>query len=254
MGSLSIVRIEHFCQRGFHVARSGQAARRLTDDRLGSVRQSDRSVIHFSVMDRSITTSVREQLAVIPVGTFVWSRDLEGPSAPVETALARIAREPESPVIRVRKGLYWRTVWTRFGPTGPQPSQIAQEIAGLGGGPAGATAVHDLGLTTQVPGVEFYAVAGRAPRPIRGVRFVSRQYHRRELGLGPLEVAVIEVLKAESALVEAEWSDVVERIRSLVTAGQVRLGVLRLAVEKEHDLGVRRKFAMIEREFEHAAA
>jgi hypothetical protein len=202
----------------------------------------------------SIAMSVREQLAAISVGTFVWSRDLEGPSAPVETALARIAREPESPIIRVRKGLYWRTVWTQFGPTGPQPSQIAQEIAGLGGGPAGATAVHDLGLTTQVPGVEFYAVAGRAPRPIRGVRFVSRQYHRRELGLGPLEVAVIEVLKAESALVEAEWSDVVERIRSLVIAGHVRLGVLRLAVEKEHDLGVRRKFAMIEREFEHAVA
>lgn len=48
--------------------------------------------------------------------------------------------------------------------------------------------------------------------------------------------------------------DVVERIRSLVTAGHVRLGVLRLAVEKEHDLRVRRKFALIERDFEHAAA
>jgi hypothetical protein len=222
--------------------------------RLESSVRNDRIVIHFSVMSRSITMSVREQLTVIPVGTFVWSRDLEGQSAPVETALARIAREPESPVIRVRKGLYWRTVWTRFGPTAPQPSQIAQEIAGPGGGPAGATAVHDLGLTTQVPGVEFYAVAGRAPRPIRGVRFVSRQYHRRELGLRPLEVAVIEVLKADGALVEADWSEVVERIRALVAAGHVRLDVLRLAVEKEHDLSVRRKFVVIEREFKRAAA
>lgn len=90
--------------------------------------------------------------------------------------------------------------------------------------------------------------------PVRSVRFVSRQDHRRELGRGPLEVDVIKVLKAESGLVEAEWSDVVERIHSLVTAGHVRLGVLRLAVEKEHDLGVRRKVAMIERDFEDAAA
>ena len=205
-------------------------------------------------MSASITASVREQLAAIPIDTFVWSRDVVGPSAAVETALSRIAAEVEAPVLRVRKGLYWRTQWTRFGPSRPGTRQIAFEITGPGTGPAGVNAAHTLGLTTQVPGTEYYAVPGRPPRPIWGVKFLARPYHRRELGMRPLEVAIIEVLKAGDAVIEAEWPDVVKRVSELIDGGHVRVDVLRLAVRREHDLTVREQFAAIDLELTGATA
>ncbi len=215
---------------------------------------NDRIAIHFSVMSHSITTSVREQLAALPVDTFVWSRDLIGPSAAVETAISRIAAESEPPVLRVRKGLYWRTEWTRFGPSRPGIRQVVYEISGPGTGPAGMAAAHILGLTTQVPGTEYYAVPGRPPRPIRGVKFLARSYHRRELGMRPLEVAIIEALKAGDAVIEAEWPAVVRRVRELIEGGHVRLEVLRHAARLEHDLTVREQLASIDLELTGAAA
>lgn len=205
-------------------------------------------------MSPSITTSVREQLAATPIDTFVWSREVVGPSAAVETALSRIAAETESPVLRVRKGLYWRTEWTRFGPSRPGTRQIVFEITGPGTGPAGVAAAHALGLTTQVPGTEYYAVPGRPPRPIWGVKFLARPYHRRELGMRPLEVAIIEALKASDAVIETEWPVVMRRVGELVEGGHVRLDVLRVAVRREYDLTVREQFAAIDLELTCAAA
>jgi hypothetical protein len=215
---------------------------------------SARNVVLFSVMIASTTTRVREQLAALPADTFVWSRDLAGPTAAVETALSRIAAEAQTPVVRVRKGLYWRTTWTRFGPTRPHERQIAMEVAGPGSGPAGVAAAHDLGVTTQVPSVEYIAVPGRPPRPIRGIRFVSRQYHRRELGLRPLEVAVLEALRAGPAVVEAEWPEFVDRVGRLVHAGLIRLDVLGQAALMEFDVDVRHQFLTLDQEVRHAAA
>jgi hypothetical protein len=205
-------------------------------------------------MITSTTTSVRKQLAALPVDTFVWSRDLDGSTAAVETALSRIAAEHQTPVVRVRKGLYWRTTWTRFGPTRPRERQIAMEIAGPGSGPAGVAAAYDLGVTTQVPSIEYIAVPGRPPRPIRGIRFVSRQYHRRELGLRPLEVAVLEALRAGPAVVEAEWPEFVDRVRRLADAGHLRLDVLGQAAIREFDVDVRRQYLTLEQELKRAAA
>ena len=115
-------------------------------------------------------------------------------------------------------------------------------------------AAHTLGLTTQVPGTEYYAVPGRPPRPIWGVKFLARPYHRRELGMRPLEVAVIEALKAGDAFIEADWPDVVKRVGELAHDGHVRLDVLRVVARREHDLTVREQFAAIDRELTDAAA
>jgi hypothetical protein len=216
--------------------------------------RDDRIALHFSVMTPSISSSIREQLAAIPVDTFVWSRNLIGPSAAVETAVSRISAEAESPVIRVRKGLYWRTAWTRFGPSRPSTRQIVFEITGPGTGPAGMAAAHALGLTTQVPGTEYYAVPGRPPRPIWGVKFLARPYYRRELGMWPLEVALIEALKASESAIESEWPTVVQRVRELIDGGHIRIDVLREAVRREHDLSVREQFAAIDLELTRAAA
>lgn len=205
-------------------------------------------------MSGSTTTDVREQLAALPVDTFVWSRDLDGPTGAVETALCRIAAEDQPPVLRVRKGLYWRTEWTRFGPSRPDVGEIALEIAGPGAGPAGVAAAHALGATTQVPGVEYFAVPGRPPRAIWGVRFLSRQYHRRELDLRPLEVAVLEALKDGPLVVEMEWPKFVERIAELAKTGHIRLDVLRDAARLEYDLTIRRQFELLDEEVVHEAA
>lgn len=211
-----------------------------------------RNALGFPNMATSGMMSVRDQLAACPVGTFIWSRELAGVSTAVEMALSRIVAEEHSPIVRVRKGLYWRTTWTRFGPTRPTERQIAIEIAGPGSGPAGVAAAHDLGLTTQVPSVDYIAVPGRPPRPIRGVRFLSRQYHRRELDLRPLEVAVLEALRAGPGVVEVDWSELVQRIRMLVEAGHLRIDVLSEAAAKEFDLEVRTKFSELELELVHA--
>jgi hypothetical protein len=64
----------------------------------------------------------------------------------------------------------------------------------------------------------------------------------------PLEVAIIEALKAGDAVIEAEWPAVVRRVRELIEGGHVRLEVLRHAARLEHDLTVRQQFAAIDLE------
>jgi hypothetical protein len=164
-----------------------------------------RPIGYTVLMATSTVASVRAQLIARPVGSFVWTRDVDGDSAAVCRALSRIAAEPEAPVLRVRRGLYWRTEWTRFGPRRPSVEQIAIEIAGPGAGPASMAAAHVLELTTQVLSVQYWAVPGRPPRPIKFARYFARQAHRRELGLTPLEVAVLETVNPDPAVVEAEW-------------------------------------------------
>jgi hypothetical protein len=127
-------------------------------------------------------------------------------------------------------------------------------LLGLGSGPAGVAAAHDLGLTPQVPSVEYIAVPVRPPRPIRGIRFVSRQYHRRELGLWPLEVAVLEVLRAGPAVIETEWPQLVDRIRRLADAGNLQLDILTQAAIREFDINVRHQYLILEKALANAAA
>jgi hypothetical protein len=199
-------------------------------------------------MKTSTAASVREQIAAAPVDTFIHLRDIDGPPAVVRSALSRVAAEKESPVLHVRRGLYWRTEWTRFGPRRPGLWQIVFEITAPGTGPASVAAAHALGATTQVPGVAYFAVPGRPPRPVWGTRFFPRQHHRSELALRPLEVAVLETVAACAAVVEIEWPDYVERIDKLATAGHIRLDVLRTAAQLEHDHRIRRQFDVLDDE------
>jgi hypothetical protein len=197
-------------------------------------------------MKTSTAARVREQIAAVPVDTFIHLSDIDGPPAVVRSALSRIAAEKESPVLHVRRGLYWRTEWSRFGPSRPGLWQIVFEITAPGTGPASVAAAHALGATTQVPGVSYFAVPGRPPRPIWGTRFFPRQHHRRELALRPLEVAVLETVAACAAVVEIEWPEYVERIDKLAAAGHIRLDVLREAAPMEHDRLIRQRFEVLD--------
>ena len=185
--------------------------------------------------------SVREQVAAAPLLAFITAAELPGSRRAVECALSRLAADGD--VLRVRKGLYWKGPKTRFGIAAPRPADIALEVAGPGAGPAEVAAAHLLGLTTQVPSVAVVAVPGRVPMPVAGARFVSRSIERRVVGLRPIEVALLEVLRSGPASIEKSWSAVGETVEHLVTAGEVRCDVVNSAVANEHHVATRERWA-----------
>lgn len=142
----------------------------------------------------------------------------------VAQALSRLVRAAE--LRRIRRGLYWRGAATRLGMAPPPPTRLANEVVPtFGTGPAGWSAGLALGLSTQVPRRETIAVPGRAPRSPGSVRFVSRaaSAKRRDERLRPLEVALLEVLRDWTGLVEVPDGAAVARIARLANEGSVRL-------------------------------
>jgi hypothetical protein len=201
--------------------------------------------LHFPGMQRSTAKEIRERVRATPSRSMLRASDFMGSSFAVDSTLSRLAMGPEPPLMRVRRGLYWKPPTTRFGPVPPSPIEVALAVAGTGSGPSGLAAAAALGLTTQVPSVVEIATPGRAPRPMSGVRFRQRGYHRRELKLRPLEVAVLEVLREGPGVIESSPSDMAARIRELELEGKLRLGVLEKAVAQERDARVQSHFAAL---------
>ncbi len=195
--------------------------------------------LHFPLM--SAAQIVREQVAATPVRGFVAAAQIPGSRHAVDCELSRLVAAGE--LVRARKGLYWKGPKTRVGMPHPRPGELAIEVAGIGAGPAELSAAHLLGLTTQVPAVEVIAVAGRTPAPVGGARFVSRSIERRILGLRPVEVAVIEVLRAGPRVVEVEWAQVATIVERLVAAGEMREELLAEQIRNEHHLDTRERWA-----------
>lgn len=189
----------------------------------------------------STAQEVREHVELTPVRGFISTIEIPGTRRAVECEMSRLAAEGE--VIRARKGLYWKGPKTRVGMPLPRPTEVALEVSGVGAGPAEISAAHALGLTTQVPAIEVIAVPGRPPAPVRGVRFVSRSIERRLIGLRPVEVALLEVLRAGPGLVEGSWAQVAEVAALLVAAGEIRVDVLDEQVRAEHHVALRERWA-----------
>lgn len=177
---------------------------------------ADMSAISVSAAIRRDVLSSRDKF---------WSpEDFPGAPDAVAKALSRLAHSGE--IRRVRRGLYWRGAVTALGMAPPPSHRLALKLISAGGtGPAGLSAASFLGLTTQVPGRETIAVAGRAPRdPDRLVHFVSRAacVKRRESRLTQAEVALLEVLRDWHALAEVPVGDADRKIRRLVSDGIIR--------------------------------
>jgi hypothetical protein len=189
----------------------------------------------------SIAASVRKVLSSLSDRAFVHARRVPGPTGAVEAELSRLARRGE--IRRVRKGLYWKGPKTRLGIAAPAPQDVALEVAGPGAGPSGIEAARWLGLTTQVAGRPEIAVPGRVPAPVAGVRFCSRSPRRREFGLTPIEVAVIEVLRDWPVSVEASWDELRDKVVQLVAAGEIRPDRIAGQVAEEHHLALRERWA-----------
>lgn len=177
----------------------------------------------------------------VPARTFFSLRDLPGSPRAAESLLSRLATD-DGPVQRVKPGLYWKKPpLTRFGTGSPDPAEAALIAAGPGSGPAGWSASNVLGLSTQVPPVPTVAVVGRAPKGVAGVRFTTRSNLRR-IGLTPLEIAVLEVLR-DPTFTELTWADVVTRLRELGRSGRIDFGRLGLAANGERRPGLRARLS-----------
>lgn len=195
-----------------------------------------------TVTTESVAGAARHRVAKARPGTFFRRRDFDGTDRAVESALSRLVAEGE--LIRVRRGLYWRGKKTRFGMTYPSVLETAVAVGGPGTGPAGIGAAQLLGLTTQIPAIVEVAVPGKVPEPMRGVRFRSRPYSRRERRLTPVEVAVLEVLRDPHAA-EVPWGRVEERIRELLADGTVRAQVLDAEATSEPRVQARERWAEV---------
>lgn len=185
---------------------------------------------------------MRDQVTTGPSEIFLRRKDFKGTDRAVESALSRLTHAGE--LVRVRRGLYFRGKTTRFGMTRPSLLTTAIEVAGLGSGPAGISAAHMLGLTTQVPSTAEVAVPGHIPESLRGVQFRSRSYSRRELKLRPIEIAVLELLRDPYAA-DVSWLDVQQRIDKLITSKQVRRNFITEGVTAEKHPNARNRWASI---------
>ena len=193
-------------------------------------------------MTASVAGAVRAVIAAAPAGTFIRNADVPGSRAGVNTALSRLAADGE--VVRVRNGLYWKGVKSRFG--SGIPGLLDAAIAAAGGdgaGPSGWSAAQALGLATQVPAIPEVAVAGPVPS-LRGVRFHKRNnLARRDLSV--CEIALLEALRSYPAFAEVSVDEFKIRVQSLAEEGKVRLGYVEKVARKEHSSALRRNMTVV---------
>lgn len=188
----------------------------------------------------SVAAAIRGDVETAEIGTWFPVRELVakyGARHAVELALTRA--EAAGHLYRVRRGLYWKTQTTRFGPLGPDTLDAAVATAATAGfpsgvGPTGWSAGNYLGLSTQVPAQAEVVVPGRAPAPPRGVLFRTRSPGAR-IGLTVPEVALLEVLRHYPTFCEADWPEVVDAVHRLVEDGHIDLDrVLHAAALERH--------------------
>lgn len=136
---------------------------------------------------------------LIPVGRLFRPGELGDPPVdPSRLAGLVSAGELEEPA----SGLYWRGPWTRFGRVPPALRDVVVELyRGVAVGYSGVAAANGLGLTTQVPGVLYFAVPGLAEVPFpaeqrHAVVLVDRADRpaRSSAGLRFIEVTALEAL------------------------------------------------------------
>jgi Family of unknown function (DUF6088) len=115
------------------------------------------------------------------------------PPGAVARALSRLASG--GTLARVQKGLYWRSRPTIVGPSVPGATATLAEVAHAPLHPAGLTAAHLLGLTTQNPMRAELATPGAAAPRIasRMTVHTRRPASRSELDME--EAALLELLR-----------------------------------------------------------
>lgn len=174
---------------------------------------------------------IAQRIGRAPAGTLFETSEFAslGPVA-AETALSRM--QDRGDILRVRRGLYWKPPRSRFGTGSPSRLAVALKLCDERGvGPTGWNAASALGITTQVPAMLELVVVGPPPTGIEGVRFGSRSNLRR-IGLGYLEVALLEVLR-DGWVAFCDTDTLRQRVDTLVTEKRIRWPRLVKATERE---------------------
>ncbi len=198
----------------------------------------------------SVAEAVRTKVSRARPGTLFAVDEFEGPRGPVETALSRL--EDRGELRRVRKGLYFKGVRSRFGSGRPRVEDIVYKVCGTKGvGPAGWTASRVLGLSTQLPARPEFAVLGAPPTSIPGVRFHSRKNLAR-IELNPREIAVLEALRVWPTYSEASWDELVKRVGDLRDEGAIKLERLGRVASRERSPGLRERMTTLASELKVA--
>ena len=197
----------------------------------------------------SVSAAVRARIDKTPARSFLHAdeiaTDFYSRNA-VDTALSRLADDPSVPLVRVRRGLYWRGSGSRFGKDRPSPADTVIAVAGDRGGigASGWSASRDLGLTTQRSATEEFATVAPPPTGIKGVRFRRRSNPKRA-SLRYHEIAVLEVARAWPAYVDGDWADVARSVRKLVRDREIRPAALLEAAKFEPGDASRRIKALL---------
>jgi hypothetical protein len=182
-------------------------------------------------------TEVKSKVNEAGPGTFFVVSNFPGPRRAVESAFSRLAVDGD--LVRVRRGIYWKGVKSRFGSGRPTPEDVVIATAGHRAiGPTGWLAGYRLGLSTQIPSTLEFAVIGSPPTGIGGAIFHRRNNVARH-GLNYLEVAILEVLRSWPNHSEVSWNDLVSRIREFVSIKKIRPNKLFAAAAYEWSLKVK---------------
>ena len=89
------------------------------------------------VVMESISAAIRARIDGTPARTFVRAGELAADFTSrnaVDTALSRLADDPMVPLVRIRRGLYWRSAVSKFGKDRPSPADTVIAVAGDRGG------------------------------------------------------------------------------------------------------------------------
>lgn len=197
-------------------------------------------MIHFPYMNTIAASAIVEAIERRPIGTVFTPGDFSGSRSAVYTTLHRAVERGD--ITRLRNGIYYRGRKTPYGMTRPRPLDVGIAVAGEGAGPAGLTAAHFLGFTTQVPVVAEVAVPARAPTAPEGVRFVTRPARRISMKLTVHETALVEAMRLWPRGIEVDDAALVVMIKNLVADRRVSVGRVTRTLDTEHTPAARAKW------------
>ncbi len=183
-------------------------------------------------MTTAVALTIDRTIRRKPVGSFFRPTDFEGSRAAVYTTLNRAVARGD--IERLRNGVYYKGRKTPYGMTHPRPLDLGMAVAGRGSGPAGLTAAHFLGLTTQMPVVAEVAVPARAPSAPYGVAFVARTARRLAMSLNAHETAVLEVLRLWPRGIEVDKDTFIAVLGDLIDTKKISVERVTRALVEEH--------------------
>lgn len=200
-----------------------------------------------------LATRIKSTIERAPAGTvftlddFVRNSPEENRGA-VKVTLHRLVNH--GVLRRVRRGVYWKTAHSRFGPGRPSMADVAIRVAeGKGVGPSGWLASNTLGLSTQIPATPEFVVAGDPPRSLPGVVFHTRAYPKRS-ELTYEEIALLEVLRAWPNYSSGSWGDLSRAVRNHSTRGRIDLRRVEGVAKFERPRSLRKRVARLRGELE----